>query len=219
VSAQYYPAETLFELFATPPPIADLWWSPENANIFTTVYFSDTSTDPGGVGFGPAHWQFGDGATADGANVSHIFAKDGDYTVAMTAATLDGRTASTSKVVRIRTHDLAITKFTVPTSASSGQTRTITIGVSNHRYPEIGVVSVWKGAYPNAQLIGQLEAVDIPVLPGGRTKTFSFTYTFTAQDAAAGKVTFGAFVGIWIAGIPDAYPADNSAIGTTRVTR
>jgi hypothetical protein len=220
VSASYYPVDTLFELFATPSPNADFFWGPQNANIFTTVYFYDTSTDPGGVGFAPAHWDFGDGATAEGRNASHQFAKDGDYTVTMTTTTLDGRTANTSKVVSIRTHDIGIAKLTVPTAASAGQTRAITVGVSNHRYPESGVVTLWKGAYPFNQVISQLEGVAIPVLPGGRTTNFTFTYTFTAQDAAVGKVTFGAAVGIWISGIPDAYPADNSVIATpTRVTR
>jgi hypothetical protein len=205
---------------ATPgPPVADFGWSPTNPSTFDLVSFYDNSSDPGYIGFGHAHWSFGDGASAEGNPVTHRYQTDGDYSVTITATTLDGRTAATTHVVSVRTHDLAIAKFTVPVSGRAGQSRAITIGVSNHRYPESGVVSLWKGAFPNDQIIGQLEGVNVPVLAGGRTTSFTFTYTFTPEDAAAGKVTFRAVVGIWVAGIPDAYPADNSAIATTRVTR
>lgn len=220
VGASYYPVDVQLDVFPTPPPVADFGWGPQNANTFTAIWFTDTSIDPGRVGFNPARWTFGDGSSADGSIVSHTYGRDGDYTVSMTATTQDGRSATTSGVVAVRTHDIGIAKFSVPTTASSGQTRTITVGVSNHRYSEVGVVSVWKGAFPNQQLVGQLEGVTIPVQPAGRTTNFTFRYTFTAEDVAAGKVTFGAAVGIWIAGIPDAYPADNTIIATpTRIAK
>ena len=120
----------------------------------------------------------------------------------------------------MRTHDIGIAKLNVPSTARAGQTRTITVGVSNHRYPENGVVTLWKGTYPYDQLVGQLEGVNIPVQNGKKTQAFTFTYTFTAQDAAVGKVTFRASVGIWEPGIVDAYPGDNFATAiSTRVTR
>lgn len=220
VGARFYPVDIQVDVFPTPAPVADFWWGPENANVFTSISFADTSSDPGGVGFGPAHWTFGDGSSAVGSNVNHTYSEDGDFTVSMTTTTQDGRSATTSKVVPVRTHDIGIVKFSVPTSARAGQTRTITVGVGNRRYAEVGVVTVWKGAFPNQQVVAQLEGVTIPVQAAGKTTNFSFNYTFTAQDVAVGKVTFGAAVGIWIAGIPDAYPADNAVIATpTRVMR
>jgi hypothetical protein len=48
------------------------------------------------------------------------------------------------------------------------------------------------------------------VRSGGRTTAFGFTYTFTSDDAALGKVTFKAVASI--VGARDAQPSDNTAI-------
>lgn len=219
VSGSYAPADLTLQLGPPPAPLADYYYYPSQANVFGPVNFVDYSRDPAEVGFGPATWAFGDGTTAEGSAVSHTYARDGDYTVEMTATTLDGRTTSVGKIVAVRTHDVGIGKFTVPTSARAGQTRTITVGLTNKRYPETVAVSVWKGTYPNDQLIGQVEGILLPVLRAGRTMSVSFQYTFTAQDAAIGSVSFRAHVGMWIMGVPEANPADNSVVAlATRVS-
>ena len=219
VTGSYAPADMTLQLGPPPEPTADYYYYPSQANVLGPVNFVDFSNDPAEIGFGPAHWEFGDGGSADGSAVSHSYTKDGDYTVQMTATTLDGRTAAASKVVTVRTDDVGIGKFTVPTSAKAGQTRTITVGVTNQRYPETVAVTVWKGTFPNDQLVGQVEGILVPVMRAGRTMSFTFDYTFTAQDAAIGRVSFRANVGIWISGIPDANPADNSVTAlATRVT-
>jgi PKD repeat protein len=164
------------------------------------------------VGFQSEAWSFGDGTTANGCCPTHRYAADGDYTVKLTVTTFDGRTASASQVVHVRTHDVAITRFAVPVTANVGQTRMITVGISDSHYPETVQVQLYKsvpGPYNNFQLVGTLTQ-SITVLPGGRTTTFSFNYTFTADDAVAGKVTFEAVA--TIIGARDAQPADNTAI-------
>jgi hypothetical protein len=50
----------------------------------------------------------------------------------------------------------------------------------------------------------------VPVRPANRTTDFSFSYTFTGDDARIGKVTFRAVA--TIVNAPDALPADNEAI-------
>src|SRR5205823_6126086 len=100
--------------------------------------------DPAQVGFGPNsnYWSFGDGATAIGSPygccpvTAHQYATDGDYTVTLVVTTLDGRTATIMQVLHVRTHDVVISKFTVPQTGRAGQTRTISVGVTNARYPE-----------------------------------------------------------------------------------
>lgn len=200
-----------FQLVMTPPPVADFGWSPTNPSSFDTVNFFDGSSDPGQVGFDPAHWQFGDGTSAVGTVVQHRYSKDGDYIVTLTATTTDGRTATGSHLVSVRTHDIAITKFTVPTSARSGQTRQITVGISDHHYPEPVIVQVFKSSPTGYQIIGEIGRT-VRVSGGNRTDDFVFNYTFTADDAAIGKVTFRAIAGINVSGIADALPADNEAI-------
>ena len=50
----------------------------------------------------------------------------------------------------------------------------------------------------------------VPINPRNGTTDFAFSYTFTADDAQIGKVTFKAVT--VISGARDALPADNEAI-------
>jgi PKD repeat protein len=156
-------------------------------------------------------WNLGDGTTATGCCPSHRYTTDGDYTVRLTDSTPDGRVGSTTQVVHVRTRDVSIAKLTVPQSVSAGQTRSITVGVSDNRYPE----SVEVQLFANDALVGTLTQ-SVPVRAAGRTTAFGFTYTFTDADAALGKVTFKAVASI--VGGRDALPSDNTAVALpTRV--
>lgn len=204
-----------FQLEATPPPVASFFFTPSDPSGFDTIQFFDQSSDPAQVGIQSEAWNFGDGTTGTGAFPTHRYAADGDYTTTLTITTADGRTASTSQVIHVRTHDVAITKFTVPTSASPGQTRSITVGISDKRYPETVQVQLLIGnSQGGFDQVGTLTQQVAPTT-GFSTIPFSFSYTFTQNDAAVGKVTFEAIA--TIQGARDALPADNTAIATTSV--
>jgi len=209
-------AQMTFRLEAAPPPVANFYFFPFDASIYNTVQFMDMSFDPANVGFASQVWQFGDGTSASEPSPSHRYAADGDYAVGFAVATLDGRTASSSQVLHVRTHDVAITKFTVPTSAKAGQTREITIGVRNTLYPENVQFQLSKGVPGGGlQTVGTLTQL-IPVRPGNKTVPVTLSYTFSNDDALVGKVTFQ--VTAEILGVRDAIPADNTAIAApTRV--
>jgi PKD domain-containing protein len=198
-----------FNLAVAPPPTVQFGFFPSDPSIFDTVQFNDFSFDPGGAGIQSESWSFGDGATATGCCPTHRYAADADYTVKLTVTTADGRSGSTSQVVHVKTHDVAIAKLVVPQSASAGQTRTITVGLSNKRYPETVQVQLLKsGAGGVFVPVGTLTQ-SVPVRSGNRTTDFSFSYTFTSDDAAIGKVTFQAVA--TIVNARDALPADNTA--------
>jgi PKD repeat protein len=205
------PGPLSFRLELTPPPVASFFFFPQDPSAFDTVQFQDVSFDPVSAGFLSAAWTFGDGATATGSFVSHRYAADGDYPVAMTATTLDGRTASTSQTIRVRTHDVAVTRLSAPQAASVGQTRSLTVDVRNTRYPEVVEVQLFRSAIGGSQLVGTLRQ-SVPVRPSTRATPFAFSYTFTAEDAALGKVTFRAVA--TLVGARDALPFDNEAIST-----
>jgi len=205
-----------FRLDLTPPPVASFFFFPQDPNTFDTVQFQDTSFDPVFAGFRPPAWSFGDGATAAGPFPTHRYAADGDYLAALAIATLDGRTAAASQSVRVRTHDVAITRLAAPASASVGQTRALSVEVRNTRYPEVVEVQLFRSSPAGYQLVGTLRQ-SLPVRAASRTTRFSFNYTFTAEDALIGRVTFRAVA--TLVGARDALPADNEAISTpaTRV--
>ncbi|MFL6029840.1 MAG: PKD domain-containing protein, partial [Gaiellaceae bacterium] len=191
---------------------------PGDPSIFDTVQFFDFSSDPAEIGISSRHFDFGDGTSADGCCPTHRYAADGNYTVTDTVATPDGRSASQTQTVSVRTHDVTIAKLTVPQSGSAGQTRSITVGVTDARYPETVAVELQRSA-PGGDFVtvGTLTQ-DVPLRSLNRTTSFAFTYTFRSEDATVGKVTFKAVA--TIAGARDALPGDNVAIALpTKVGR
>ena len=205
-----------FRLEVTPPPVANFGFFPFDASTFDVVQFFDQSFDPGGVGFAPPAWTFGDGTTGTG-NPTHRFAADGDYSVQLTVTTLDGRTAVASQTLHVRTHDIAITRFQTPNAASSGQTRRLVVSINSKRYDETVEVRLLRSVPGGFQQFGSLTQF-VPMDPKSGTTNFNFTYTFTDDDAQIGKVTFKAVA--VMSGARDALPADNEAIGPpTKVSR
>jgi PKD repeat protein len=194
-----------FQLQKAADPVASFAIFPGDPSSFDTVQFSNFSYDPAEVGISSSSWSFGDGTTATTCCPSHRYTADGDYTARLTVTTTDGRTGSISYVIHVKTHDVTISKFTVPQTAAAGQTRAVTVGLSDTRGPETVQVQLFK----NDRLVGTL-VQDVPVRTSGRTTPFGFTYTFTSDDAALGKVTFEAVA--TIVGARDAQPSDNTAI-------
>lgn len=205
-----------FQLDVTPPPVASFSFSPSNPSVFDAIQFFDNSYDPGQVGIQSQAWDFGDGMTAMGCCVTHQYAADGDYTVQIAVTTFDGRTASTSQDVQVRTHDVSIMKVAAPKSANVGQTRAITVSIRNNRYPDTVRIELYRSVAGGGFEWIATSTQFVPVRLGNRTSQFTFNYTFTPQDAQIGKVTFKAVVTIVNAN--DAFLADNEAISTPPTT-
>jgi hypothetical protein len=206
-----------FRLEVTPPPVVNLYFFPSDPSIFDNIQFYSNSYDPVNIGIQTMTWNFGDGTTDTGFSVLHRYADDGDYTTKLTVTTFDGRSGSASQVIHVKTHDVAITRFVTPSSASAGQTRAISVELRNTRYTETVQVQLLKsvpGSYGGFQLVGTLTH-EVPA-SRNRTIPFDFNYTFTTDDAAIGKVTFEAVA--MIVNARDALSADNTAISLpTRV--
>jgi hypothetical protein len=198
---------------SSPPtvsPVADFYWYPSDPSIYDTVQFCDNSYDPAYMGFSSFWWDLGDGATATGYCAFHQFAKDGNYTIWHKVQTTDGRTDDVTHVVTVSTHDVGITKFTLPGSASAGQTKQIQVGVRTYLQTENVQVELYKSdPYLGFARVGTLQQ-QVAVRSGNRTTDFNFSYTFTNDDANVGKVTFKAIA--TIVNARDALPADNTAI-------
>lgn len=205
-----------FRLDVTPPPVAGFSYSPLDPSTFENVQFCDSSFDPGEVGFESMTWDFGDGASSSDNCASHQYGADGDYNVQHSVTTFDGRSASTSQTVQVRTHDVSITRVGAPRSANVGQTRAITISIKNNRYPETVRIELYRSTAGGGFEWIATSTQFVPVRQGNRTTQFSFNYTFSPQDAQAGKVTFKALV--FIEGARDAFQADNEAISVPPTT-
>lgn len=202
------------------PPIANFSFNPGDPSIFDTIQFYDQSYDPAQVGFSSEVWDFGDGttATSPGCCPTHHYSIDGTYAVKLTSKTTDGRTASISQNVVVKTHDVTIAKVLVPNTGRVGQTRTITVGLTNSRSPEtvqmVLLKSVAGGGWQQVAVLTQY----VPVRSANRSTSFDFSYTFAPEDAAVGKISFEAVA--TIQGARDAIPNDNTFISLpTTITR
>ena len=198
-----------FQLENLPPPQAAFSFTPADPSTFDNIQFSDAT--PGWYNPHAVRtftWDFGDGTTSTAEDPTHQYLSDGDYTVQHTMID-NGFTTSTSQVVQVRTHDVAITKVVAPSSGNVGRSRPITVYIKNNRYAETVLLELYKS---NPNVAGGFELVGsytqfVPVRPGNRTSAFTFNYTFTAADLAVGKVTFKAVASLVDA--HDAIPSDN----------
>ena len=200
-----------FQLDPTPPPTASIWSSPFDPSVFDAVQFYNYSFDPGDVGVASSRWEFGDGTGSNETSPSHRYARDGDYDVTLTVGTADGRSASQTRSVQVRTHDVAIASFAVPPKGRVGRSSEITVGVSNSRVPETVQVQLLRN-----DRNGGWEQVGVGtqsvVVEDRKTTPFVFSYTFTHDDLAAGNVTFQMVA--TIVGARDAIPGNNTVVSS-----
>ena len=195
ISSSWWGMGLNFSLNKTPAPTVGMSYYPQDPSKFDTIQFSTSSSDPGNVGFASARWDFGDGTTSIEWNPAHKYAMDGDYTVSLSEITTDGRSGTTSKLVQVRTHDVVITKFTIPQTAKVNQTRSVTVEINNQNYPETVQVLLYKSTGNGYIQVG--ESIQfVPVKPANRTTAFTMNNTFTSQDAALGNINFRAVANI-----------------------
>lgn len=210
-----FPGPASFHLAVADAPEADIFPIGLQPSIFDDVQFQDFSNDPAGIGIADRVWDFGDGATASGAFPIHRYAHDGDYTVRLTVTTPDGRRATDTAAVAVRTHDVTVVRISAPRSTRVGRTISIDVFVSNNRIPDTVTVDLAHSAVGGFQRFGSLQQL-VQVKPHNGTTRFGFTYTITPEDAALGKVSFAASAEI-VTG-RDALIADNSLISAPPTT-
>jgi PKD repeat protein len=91
--------------FAPKPgqPMASFTFSPQSPNVGDTITFDATSSTPGAPGGSiiSYSWDFGDGSTGTGRNVTHAYTTQGNFTVKLVVTDDQGRTASASRTVPV----------------------------------------------------------------------------------------------------------------------
>lgn len=200
-----------------PTPMVNIYVSSETPAAQVDTYFYSDSYDPAELGIMEWFWDFGDGTTATDPYPVHQYAADGDYLVYHRVTTVDGRTATATKTITVRSYDLAITRVSRPQTAAVGQTKRLLIQVTNRSYPTPAIVELYKSGPNGFELVGHLRQF-VDGKRNGRTTSFIINYTFTQADAEQGKVVFRAMT--WPESGFDIFPADNEFITfATKVTR
>ncbi|MEU4252952.1 PKD domain-containing protein [Amycolatopsis sp. NPDC026612] len=206
-----------FTLAETPPLNPDVSVYPSSATVFDNVGFSASSWNDIDRPLGGT-WDFGDGTTAPVGTdtVYHRYAADGVYSVTLHATSPDGRTATVTRSVTVTTHDVGIAKFVVPSSARQGESKPVSVDVTNTRYAETVTVVLSKRSTNYWTEVGRL-TLQVPARATGKVR-FPFAYTFTPDDALAGKVAFRAEAELEYPSA-DALPGDNEAISVATTVK
>ena len=85
------------------PPSVDFSFSPDAPLVGESVTFTDNSTDDGTIA--SREWDFGDGTTASGAEVSHTYSEAGEYTVSLTVTDDEGASSDATQTVTVAADD------------------------------------------------------------------------------------------------------------------
>ena len=199
------------------PPVAGFGCNLGDPSTFDTIRFYDYSYDPGQQGIGHRHWDFGDGGSAAGRAPEHRFAADGEYTVMLTASTPDGRSTSSSSSLRVRTHDVSISRFEAPSVCRAGEALDVVVGVASTRYDETVEVQLLRSKPGELVSFEQVDRVTAVVSAAGTAcpTCVKLRVTFSDDDAAVGTANLKAVVSIL--GARDASPDDNTALASIRI--
>jgi len=115
-------------------PIASFTESATTVCTGETIYFNASdSYDPDGT-IANYKWNFGDGniTITNNSVITHIYHEHGDFDVTLTVIDNDSHNDSTSQIINVRVHDIAILNATVSqTEVHMGQVVNITITVKN----------------------------------------------------------------------------------------
>lgn len=216
VAAEEADAEYFKLSFGNAPTIKPSSYnSPTDPSVYDDVSFSPIAGDPLGMDLATGEIQFGDGTSAPIAGrdaIKHRYAKDGEYRVRVTGSTKDGRSGTTERVLKVETHDVTLSGFSVPSTARAGDTKRLKVSVGNNTPFDEEVTVTLRTESGDVGTLTQRVAGS----PSGMVE-FPFAYTFTADDVARGKATFKVTANLRYRFDGDDNPKDNELVASTTV--
>ena len=159
--------------FDATPPVISAVSAPGLALAGQSVGFTATATDA----HGPValHWDFGDGAGADGDTVGHAYASPGARTVTLTATDVVGNAATTTRPIAVLAN-----ASPAPPPPVAAVANVAKAGVSHKRF-KVGSKSTAQSAAKRKK----------PATPTGTTFTYTLsapgTLTITMSRAESGR--------------------------------
>ncbi|SFR29297.1 PKD domain-containing protein [Lentzea waywayandensis] len=199
--------------FGNAPAIRPSFSAPTDPSAYNDISFTPYAGDPLGMDLATGEIQFGDGTSAPITGrdtIKHRYAKDGEYNVRVTGSTKDGRSGTTERVLKVETHDVTLSGFSVPSTARAGETKRLKVSVGNNtRFDEEVTVRLEAES-------GDIGSLTQRVAAAGKVE-FPFAYTFTADDVARGTVTFKVAGNLRYRYDLDDNPKDNELTASTKV--
>ena len=163
------PQNGYYEIYMQ-PPIAVFEHSPLMPAVGETVIFdASASYDPNGV-IEKYEWNFGDGKTAEGMTVTHVYEKDGTYNVTLTVTDNDGLNGTMSMSITVLRVPLEV-KIDVAETYFRGETAEFYVIVSVMGKPVDAELQML--LYHNGELTANLTDVIGKIATGLYRATYS----------------------------------------------
>jgi len=180
-----YPLVEPFESYFAPgnrPPVASFTCSPERPTVGQAVTFDASSSyDPDGT-IVSYEWDFGDGATASGVVVTHVYSAAGSYTVTLTVTDDAGAANSTSVLITVLPPPPPTPAASISTDKyeyAAGDTMLINLTLRNPTDEWRHVRFLWRLDFPDYGL--QFPIVDTVLwLPPSYERTFTLRWRLPA---------------------------------------
>ncbi len=200
------------------PPVAEA--GPDvSARVNETVAFDGTGSSDSVGAIASYDWDFGDGNTASGAQVSHTYAAEGSYTVTLTARDDQGASAQDSCQAAISAAELAELDPWVD-EPPANQYLAGGAWASSHRNPYCQASSplVAPISADGLQLEHQTVVADIPITltfsnkyPGGEQVIWGSTVGFTGQVFKMDCATFN-YIDCYVPQVEEGAPLQTGTI-------
>ena len=126
------------------PPEADFSWTPERPAARQEVVFSAEATDPDPDDMVTSYtWDFGDGTTGSGEEITHVYSDPGVYEVQLTVTDSNGASSSVTKSITVAQNKRpSVTSLTIsPSTPLVGETVTFNAVVTD---PEDDPIVGWE---------------------------------------------------------------------------
>jgi PKD repeat protein len=172
-------------------PLADFVFSPAAPVAGQTVFFNaDISKSTPGHNITQFNWSFGDGTTASGITVSHIFEQSGVYAVVLSV--LDDTGQKSTKNVSLTIGGSNPTA-TFVASVTNAATHTMTFDASGSTAVGGATITSYQWAFGDGQFAGPSST---PTVTHPYAGTGSVTVRVTVTDSAGRTGTFSASVSV-----------------------
>ena len=176
------------------PPVAEFSFSPTTGLVPLQVNFdASASRDPDGK-IVQYSWEFGDGQTASGRTVSHVFSRSGTFSIELTVRDDSGATAIKSKTLTVLSLQKPLNiRWTAHSDESLFRTRYVMV-VTWEKNPvndEIGAQVAFYRVYRKKssesdityQLLGEVSSSTFSYIDKDAGVQDTYAYTVTSRDA------------------------------------
>ena len=134
-----------------------------------TQFTSTSTTNPSGQQIQNYQWNFGDGQTGSGQNVSHTYANAGNYSVTLTVSCGNGHCTNS------KTYSVPV--YAAPVASATAQPNTVIYGATSTLSASAGATGTFNFHWEPANMVVNPNSQTTQTVPLQATQTYTVTVT------------------------------------------